>query len=72
MDGEQLTGVFKNNAGEVISFQTSSGRVISYRKALMEAEAGRITGVSIKETETDEEFALPYEIENISSLPESY
>jgi hypothetical protein len=72
MDGEQLTGVFKNHAGEVISFQTSSGRVISYRKALMEAEAGRITGVSIKETETEDEFELPYEIENVSSLPDYY
>jgi hypothetical protein len=72
MDGEQLTGVFKNHAGEVISFQTSYGRIISYRKAIMEAESGRITGVSIKQTETEGEFELPYEIENVSSLPDYY
>ncbi|MGA9225580.1 MAG: DUF3892 domain-containing protein [Mesobacillus sp.] len=50
MDQEQLVAIHKNHAGDIISFQTSSGRIISYRKALNEAEAGIITGVNINET----------------------
>jgi hypothetical protein len=49
LEQEQLIAVHKNNAGEIISFQTSSGRIISYRKALMEAAEGNISGVSINE-----------------------
>ncbi|MCM3122111.1 DUF3892 domain-containing protein [Mesobacillus sp. AQ2] len=49
MEQEQLVAVHKNNAGEIISFQTSSGRIISYRKALLEAYAGNISGVNINE-----------------------
>ncbi|MBT2677799.1 DUF3892 domain-containing protein [Bacillus sp. ISL-35] len=52
MEQEQLVAVHKNNAGEIISFQTSSGRIISYRKALLEASAGNISGVNIND-ETD-------------------
>jgi hypothetical protein len=49
MDQEELVAIHKNNAGEIISFQTSSGRIISYRKAVMEASTGTISGVSISE-----------------------
>ncbi|MBT2695120.1 DUF3892 domain-containing protein [Bacillus sp. ISL-55] len=49
MEQEQLVAIHKNNAGEIISFQTSSGRIISYRKALMEASTGTISGVNINE-----------------------
>lgn len=49
MEQEQLVAIHKNHAGEIISFQTSSGRIISYRKALQEAETGTITGVNINE-----------------------
>ncbi|TFI47210.1 DUF3892 domain-containing protein, partial [Diaphorobacter sp. DS2] len=51
MNGEQLTAVYRNNNGEIISFQTSGGRIISYRKALMEAENGVIEGIHIDENE---------------------
>jgi hypothetical protein len=47
---EQLIAIHKNHAGEIISFQTSSGRIISYRKALQEAADGTITGVNIQES----------------------
>jgi hypothetical protein len=50
MDQEQLVAIHKNHAGEIISFQTSGGRIISYRKALDEAAEGTITGVNINET----------------------
>ncbi|ESU30215.1 hypothetical protein G3A_22930 [Bacillus sp. 17376] len=49
MEQEQLVAIHKNNAGEIISFQTSSGRIISYRKALLEANTGIISGVNINE-----------------------
>jgi hypothetical protein len=47
MEQEQLVAIHKNHAGEIISFQTSSGRIISYRKALHEAAEGTISGVNI-------------------------
>ena len=47
--GEQLVAVQRNYFGDIISFQTSSGRVISYRKALQEAEEGLIDGINIDE-----------------------
>lgn len=47
MHTEKLTAVQRNHAGEIISFQTSEGRIISYRKALMEVEAGIIGDVDI-------------------------
>jgi len=42
---ESIAGVHRNHFGEIISFVTSGGRVISYRKALVEAENGLIQGV---------------------------
>lgn len=47
---EQLVAVHRNHSGEIISFKTSNGRIISYRKALLEAEEGKITGVNIQES----------------------
>ncbi|MBS8264606.1 hypothetical protein DYI25_09170 [Mesobacillus boroniphilus] len=49
MEQEQLVAIHKNSSGEIISFQTSSGRIISYRKALLEANTGIISGVNIYE-----------------------
>ncbi len=46
---EQLVAVQRNHFGEIISFQTSSGRVISYRKARKEVEDGIIGGAFINE-----------------------
>jgi regulatory protein YycI of two-component signal transduction system YycFG len=54
MKEEQLTGVYRNNAGEIISFLTSEGRVISYRKAMMEAEEGTLTGVNIEAADSSD------------------
>ncbi|OIK15439.1 hypothetical protein BIV60_09830 [Bacillus sp. MUM 116] len=42
---ETIVGLHRNHFGEIISFVTSGGRVISYRKALMEAESGLLDGV---------------------------
>lgn len=69
MNIEQLTGVIKNYAGEIISFETSSGRIISYRKALQEVEEGIITGVEIQETE-DAPSSFDFDFKNLTELPE--
>ncbi|PLR77218.1 hypothetical protein CU633_11785 [Bacillus sp. V3-13] len=44
MPEEKLVGVQKNRNGEIINFQTSAGRIISYRKAMLEIEAGILSG----------------------------
>lgn len=46
---ESVVGLHRNHFGKIISFVTSTGRVISYRKALMEVENGIIQGVQTKE-----------------------
>jgi hypothetical protein len=42
---ETLVAIHRNQFGEIINFVTSSGRVISYRKALLDTENGLIQGV---------------------------
>jgi hypothetical protein len=42
---ETVIALHRNHFGEIISFVTSGGRIISYQKALMEAANGVITGV---------------------------
>jgi hypothetical protein len=46
---ETVVGLHRNHFGEIISFVTSGGRVISYQKALMEAANGVIQGVQTTE-----------------------
>jgi hypothetical protein len=41
---ETFVAVQKNHQGDIISLKTSAGRVLSYRKALMEVESGTISG----------------------------
>ncbi|WHX99012.1 hypothetical protein [Neobacillus sp. DY30] len=46
---ETVVGLHRNHFGEIISFVTSEGRVISYQKALLEAADGIIQGVQATE-----------------------
>jgi hypothetical protein len=46
---ETVVGLHRNHFGDIISFVTSGGRVISYQKALMEAASGVIQGVQATE-----------------------
>lgn len=48
---EKIIKVERNHFGEIINFQTSSGRIISYQKALNEIEAGVISGVEVQGNE---------------------
>ncbi len=42
---ETLVALHRNHFGEIISFVTSTGRIISYRKAVVEMESGFLQGV---------------------------
>jgi hypothetical protein len=46
---ESVVGLHRNHFGDIISFVTSGGRVISYQKALMEAANGVIQGIQATE-----------------------
>ena len=72
MPGEQLVAVHRNYLGEIISFQTSDGRLISYRKALMEVEEGIITGVTIEENQDGTSFLMPAFSSSFDELPDVY
>lgn len=72
MQQEQLIAVHKNHAGEIISFQTSSGRIISYRKALMEVSAGNISGVNIMEETNGNSSLLTADGSDFQTYPEIY
>ena len=47
---EEIIAVDRNSVGEIISFKTTSDRVISYQKAIQEIKNGVITGVEIMES----------------------
>ncbi|WP_044336460.1 MULTISPECIES: DUF3892 domain-containing protein [Rossellomorea] len=51
---EEISRVQRNYHGDIISFQTSSGRIISYRKAVLEASEGLLQGVVLNENEWGE------------------
>ncbi|MCA1063103.1 hypothetical protein QTG56_14340 [Rossellomorea sp. AcN35-11] len=51
---EEISKVQRNYHGDIISFQTTSGRIISYRKAVLEASEGLLQGVSLNENEWGE------------------
>ncbi|UYG94846.1 DUF3892 domain-containing protein [Cytobacillus firmus] len=72
MNGEQLTAVYRNNNGEIISFQTSGGRIISYRKALMEVENGVIEGIHIDENEDGSMQLNPSDSSSFDDFPSLY
>ena len=55
---EEIVAVDRNSYGDIISFRTSSGRVISYRKALEEIEAGNLTGVQIQHPEQPDHLPI--------------
>ena len=45
---EEITRIQRNDKGQIINFQTSSGRIISYQKAVMEAQEGILSGVNVE------------------------
>jgi regulatory protein YycI of two-component signal transduction system YycFG len=68
MEKEVITSVYRNHHGDIISFQTSSGRIISYRKAAMEAAEEKITGVQLVESEDGIPYFHQDEFEELPSF----
>ncbi|WP_071394456.1 DUF3892 domain-containing protein [Bacillus tuaregi] len=66
---EQLVAIQRNFLGDIISFQTSTGRVISYRKALQEAEEGIIDGVDIMEGHDGSNYLTPGMLSSFDEYP---
>ncbi|MNN65268.1 hypothetical protein D3C81_1807570 [compost metagenome] len=44
---ERFIAAQRNGDGDLVSFQTSSGRVLDYQQALHEVQAGAIAGVNV-------------------------
>ncbi len=61
---EEIIKVQRNYHGEIINFQTSTGRIISYRKAVLEVSEGMLQGVSILENEWGEAELMSYKTNN--------
>jgi len=69
---EKIIAVERNHLGDIISFKTSNGRVISYRKALLDIETGVINGVEVVENERKEEDLSFSIIDNFDNYPPIY
>ncbi|HWJ76630.1 MAG TPA: DUF3892 domain-containing protein [Niallia sp.] len=68
---EQIIAVERNKMGDIINFKTSMGRIISYRKAILEIESGVIDGVEMKEVSDNETFTNMI-VDNFESFPDIY
>ncbi|MNC08839.1 hypothetical protein D3C76_226150 [compost metagenome] len=44
---ERFVAAQRNGDGDLVNFQTSSGRVLDYQQALQEVQAGAIAGVNV-------------------------
>lgn len=53
---ETFVAIQKNHEGAIINFKTSTGRVLSYRKAIMEIENGAISGAYVWTGENGESY----------------
>lgn len=69
---ENIVALHRNHNGEIISFQTSTGRIISYRKAIQEVENGLIDGVQLDQDVNGEMFLSPTTDESFDALPHFY
>jgi hypothetical protein len=66
---EQIIALQRNYLGEIISFKTSSGRVISYRKALQEVENGIIDGIHLGENQDGTTSLIPETTNSFDEFP---
>jgi hypothetical protein len=69
---ENIVALHRNHSGEIISFQTSAGRIISYRKAIQEVENGLIDGVEIDLDLNGDMFLLPKTETSFDDFPQIY
>jgi hypothetical protein len=69
---EKLVALHRNHFGEIISFQTSAGRIISYRKAIEDVTSGLIDGVETAEDVYGQFYLLPSTDEEFEEFPNIY
>ncbi|WP_442594370.1 DUF3892 domain-containing protein [Neobacillus sp. D3-1R] len=69
---EKVVALHRNYFGDIISFQTSEGRIISYRKAIQEVENGLIEGLQIDMTEEGVVSLIPASETAFDDMPEIY
>ncbi|MBV7508032.1 DUF3892 domain-containing protein [Bacillus sp. sid0103] len=69
---ESIVALHRNYFGEIINFVTSEGRIISYRKALHEAENGLIQGVQAIEEEHGQMTLIPEGSQSFDQYPDLY
>jgi hypothetical protein len=72
MSEETFIAVHRNHTGDILSFQTSKGRIISYRKALLEVEEGKIHGVQLVEAVNGSTILTPFDDFSFEQYPEIY
>jgi len=68
---ESIVALHRNYNGDIINFVTSEGRIISYRKALQEAEDGLIQGVQAIE-EHGKMSLIPESSQSFDQFPDLY
>ncbi|MED4204136.1 DUF3892 domain-containing protein [Neobacillus mesonae] len=66
---ETITALHRNHFGQIISFVTSEGRVISYQKAIMEAENGVISGLQMESDITGNISLKPEDSHSFDDYP---
>lgn len=69
---ETVVALHRNHFGEIISFVTSTGRIISYRKALLEAESGLIQGIQPAEDPTGNLTLSPEQVQSFAHYPDTF
>lgn len=69
---EKIIALHRHYSGEIISFQTSAGRIISYRKAIKEVENGLIEDVEIDLDVNGDMFIYPTTDATFDEFPQFY
>ena len=69
---EKFIATHRNHNGEIINFVTSEGRVISYRKALLDVENGLIEGIQMVEDENGNTYLVPENNDSFDYLPNTF
>ncbi|MDP4083520.1 MAG: DUF3892 domain-containing protein [Bacillota bacterium] len=69
---EKFIALHRNHFGDIISFVTSTGRIISYQKAIMEVESGFIEGI-LKQVDLEgHSYLTTQDGSSFDSLPNTF
>jgi hypothetical protein len=68
---ERIIALDRNHKGDIISFQTSEGRIISYMKAVDECKLGVIEGLKIDSVTENAQYS-PGDDQIFAEFPNIY